>query len=384
MTRAGYPVERGKEKQNDRVHETAINTLALRGLSLSCFCTIIKKRSTLMIIKIATPSITNIQKNMADIRQKESPNIHCVVTMVTKAKGMLRTANIISAKARLAIREPNELLTFEEEFSMARDPTGWVSARDGNRSLALQLPPMEISGTQTERKWLITANVWRGMRVALHGGAFDYKMSKTSASASGDPTLSFEVYHFVAIPNGSYNVKTDLPPESFNGKDTIGHPEWLNSGTSGECTGSISSEFARLILRFSCGKVVLQESLQVLKSGPLFCVFLPALDHQLVKGAWTILRTGHPVIRDQNVGRAQVSVDVVHALNVGHTAGHLKEHTLTVNSSESRAEKPPTTATSRRTADTACHLSSTECYKSTSPRGTCRITFIRPSNISFI
>ncbi len=55
-----------------------------------------------MIIKIATPSIRNIQKNMAETRQNVSPKIQRVVTIVTSAKGMLRTANIISAKARLA------------------------------------------------------------------------------------------------------------------------------------------------------------------------------------------------------------------------------------------------------------------------------------------
>lgn len=81
-----------------------MSTLALCGLSLSCFWTIIRKRSMLIISSIATPSITKNQKSMAETRQKTSPKIHFVVTTVTRAKGMFRMASIISANARLAKR----------------------------------------------------------------------------------------------------------------------------------------------------------------------------------------------------------------------------------------------------------------------------------------
>lgn len=81
-----------------------MSTLALCGLSLSCFWTIIRKRSMLIISSIATPSMTKNQKSMAETRQKASPKIHLVVMTVTRAKGMLRMASIMSAKARLAKR----------------------------------------------------------------------------------------------------------------------------------------------------------------------------------------------------------------------------------------------------------------------------------------
>lgn len=83
-------------------HVTTMSNLALCGLSLSCFWTIIRKRSMLIISSIATPSITKNQKSMADTRQKTSPKIHLVVITVTRAKGMLSIASIISANAKLA------------------------------------------------------------------------------------------------------------------------------------------------------------------------------------------------------------------------------------------------------------------------------------------
>lgn len=58
----------------------------------------------LIISSIATPSITKNQKSMAETRQKASPKIHFVVMTVTRAKGMFRTASIMSANARLAKR----------------------------------------------------------------------------------------------------------------------------------------------------------------------------------------------------------------------------------------------------------------------------------------
>lgn len=58
----------------------------------------------LIMSRIATPSITNNQKNIADNLQKNFPNIHLVVRIVTRAKGMFSTASSMSAKARLARR----------------------------------------------------------------------------------------------------------------------------------------------------------------------------------------------------------------------------------------------------------------------------------------
>lgn len=58
----------------------------------------------LIISKIAMPSITKSQKNMADTLQKMSPKIQRVVTTVTRAKGMFKMASIMSANARLASR----------------------------------------------------------------------------------------------------------------------------------------------------------------------------------------------------------------------------------------------------------------------------------------
>lgn len=81
-----------------------MRTLALYGFSLSCLWTIIRNLSMLMISRMATPSITNIQKNIADTLQKNLPKIHLVVRIVTKAKGMFSTASNMSAKARLARR----------------------------------------------------------------------------------------------------------------------------------------------------------------------------------------------------------------------------------------------------------------------------------------
>lgn len=51
----------------------------------------------------------------------------------------------------------------------------------------------------------------------------------------------------------------------------------------------------RLVLWFGGSEVIFEESLQVLKGGPLLGVSLPALKHELVQGAGTVLRAGHPV-----------------------------------------------------------------------------------------
>lgn len=50
-----------------------------------------------------------------------------------------------------------------------------------------------------------------------------------------------------------------------------------------------------LVLWFSGSEVILQEGLQILKGGPLLGVPLPALEHELMQGAGTVLRAGHPV-----------------------------------------------------------------------------------------
>lgn len=89
---------------NESPHVTTMSSLALCGLSLSCFWTIIRKRSMLIISSTAAPSITKNQKSMAETRQKTSPKIQLVVTTVTRAKGMFKMANIMSANARLASR----------------------------------------------------------------------------------------------------------------------------------------------------------------------------------------------------------------------------------------------------------------------------------------
>lgn len=52
---------------------------------------------------------------------------------------------------------------------------------------------------------------------------------------------------------------------------------------------------SRLVLRLGGGKIVLQEGLDVLKSGPLVRVFLPAQAHHLMQRLRTSLRTWHPV-----------------------------------------------------------------------------------------
>ena len=81
-----------------------MRTLALYGFSLSCLWTIIRNLSMLMMSRMATHSLTNNQKNIADTLQKNFPKIHLVVRIVTKAKGMFSTASNMSAKARLARR----------------------------------------------------------------------------------------------------------------------------------------------------------------------------------------------------------------------------------------------------------------------------------------
>lgn len=50
-----------------------------------------------------------------------------------------------------------------------------------------------------------------------------------------------------------------------------------------------------LVLRLSGREVVLQEGLQVLKGGPLLCVLLPALQHQLMQRDGAVLGARHPV-----------------------------------------------------------------------------------------
>lgn len=51
----------------------------------------------------------------------------------------------------------------------------------------------------------------------------------------------------------------------------------------------------RLVLWFGGSEVILQEGLQILKGGPLLGVPLPALEHELMQGAGTVLGAGHPV-----------------------------------------------------------------------------------------
>lgn len=61
-------------------------------------------------------------------------------------------------------------------------------------------------------------------------------------------------------------------------------------------TGALCLEVVPgLVLWFSGSEVILQEGLQILKGGPLFRVPLPALEHELMQGAGTVLRARHPV-----------------------------------------------------------------------------------------
>lgn len=50
-----------------------------------------------------------------------------------------------------------------------------------------------------------------------------------------------------------------------------------------------------LVLRLGGCEVVLQEGLQVLEGGPLLCVLLPALQHQLMQRDGAVLGARHPV-----------------------------------------------------------------------------------------
>jgi len=50
-----------------------------------------------------------------------------------------------------------------------------------------------------------------------------------------------------------------------------------------------------LVLWFSGSEVILQEGLQILKGRPLLGVPFPALEHELMQGAGTVLGAGHPV-----------------------------------------------------------------------------------------
>lgn len=76
---------------------------------------------------------------------------------------------------------------------------------------------------------------------------------------------------------------------------------WKLMGRGGEASGRrslksrLSQVFTGLVLGLCGGKVVLQEALQVLESGALFRILLPAVDHELVQGDGAVLRAGHPV-----------------------------------------------------------------------------------------
>lgn len=50
-----------------------------------------------------------------------------------------------------------------------------------------------------------------------------------------------------------------------------------------------------LVLGFCCSEVVFKETLQIFKSWTLLWVFFPAVDHQLMQGDGTVLRTWHPI-----------------------------------------------------------------------------------------
>lgn len=79
-----------------------------------------------------------------------------------------------------------------------------------------------------------------------------------------------------------------------------------------------------LVLRLCGGKVILQEALQVLESGPLLWLFSPAGQHQLMQGFWAVRWAWHPV----------ATLHLVQHLPIHHTwegnESYYASHTLTV------------------------------------------------------
>lgn len=72
---------------------------------------------------------------------------------------------------------------------------------------------------------------------------------------------------------------------------------WLILARGGESLGPVGSlqVVSGLVLWLSGGEIVLQEGLNVLESGPLVWLFLPAEPHHFVQRIRAALRTRHPV-----------------------------------------------------------------------------------------
>lgn len=99
-----HPTTDGSDTHRLTTQEPAISTLALCGVSLSCRCTMMRNRSTLMMRRMDTPSRTNSQYSMMEARQKPLPKLQSAVATVTAVKGMQSSESIMSEKANVASR----------------------------------------------------------------------------------------------------------------------------------------------------------------------------------------------------------------------------------------------------------------------------------------
>lgn len=71
---------------------------------------------------------------------------------------------------------------------------------------------------------------------------------------------------------------------------------WETPGNSRQCLETRDLQVvAGLVLGFCCSEVVFKETLQIFESRTLLWVFFPAVDHKLVQGDGTVLRTRHPI-----------------------------------------------------------------------------------------
>lgn len=71
---------------------------------------------------------------------------------------------------------------------------------------------------------------------------------------------------------------------------------WGTPGNSWQCVETRELQVVTgLVLGFCCSEVVFEKTLQIFKSWTLLWVFFPAVDHKLVQGDGTVLRTWHPI-----------------------------------------------------------------------------------------
>lgn len=98
--------------------------------------------------------------------------------------------------------------------------------------------------------------------------------------------------------------------QSFEGQSVVAYTLWSGA----PCLEVVPG----LVLWFGGSEVILQEGLQILKGGPLLGVPLPALEHELVQGAGTVLGAGHPV----------TTLDLLQDFSVVHAWGTNAKHVL--------------------------------------------------------